>query len=145
MNWGYKLMLTFIAFALMMGYLAYRAFGTNFELVGKDYYKDELRYQQVIDGTGRANLLSTVVELRQSSDTISLQMPEEMRNKNISGAILFYCAYDSKKDRKFELNIGNDGLQFFNTSKVPPGLYTVKVDWNNEGKNYHTEKNLTIL
>jgi FixH protein len=145
MNWGYRLMFTFIAFALMMGYLAYRAFGTNFELVGKDYYKDELRYQQVIDGTDRANSLSTAVELKQSSNRISLQMPGEMRNKNISGTILFYCAYDSKKDKKFALNIGNDGLQFFNTSQVTSGRYTVKIDWNNDGKNFYTEKNLTVL
>lgn len=145
MNWGYKLMFTFIAFALMMGYLAFRAFGTNFELVGKDYYKDELRYQQVIDGTDHANSLSTVVELKQSSNLISLQMPEEMKDKNVSGSVLFYCAYDSKKDKKFELNIGHDGLQFFNTNDVTPGRYTVKVDWNNDGKNFYTEKSITVL
>jgi hypothetical protein len=145
MNWGYKLMFVFIAFALMMGYLAWRAFGTNFELVGKDYYKDELRYQQVIDGTDRANLLTTTVQLNQSSNIISLKMPEEMKNKNISGSVLFYCAYDSKKDKKFILNMSHDGLQFFNTSEVTPGRYTVKVDWSNDGKNFYTEKSITVL
>jgi len=145
MNWGYKLMFTFIAFAIMMGYLVYRSFGTNFELVGKDYYKDELRYQQVIDGTDRANLLHTAVQLKQLSDKITLQMPEEMKNKNISGSVLFYCAYDSKKDKKFILNTDGSGVQVFNTSTITPGTYTVKVDWNNEGKNFYTEKNITVL
>ena len=51
MNWGHKLMIVFIAFAAMMSYLAYRAFKTEFELVDKDYYKNELKYQEVIDGT----------------------------------------------------------------------------------------------
>ena len=74
-------MITFIVFALMMGYLVYRAFGTNFELVEEDYYKDELRYQQVIDGTGRSNMLNTSVQFNQSANGITLQMPEEMKNQ----------------------------------------------------------------
>lgn len=145
MNWGNKLMFTFIVFALMMGYLVYRAFGTNFELVESDYYKNELRYQEVIDGTDRANKLNTIVQLNQTSGTITLQMPEEMKNKNIAGSILFYCAYDSKKDKKFILNIGNDGMQVFNNQSITPGNYIVKVDWSNDGKNYYTERNITIL
>jgi hypothetical protein len=145
MNWGYKLMFTFIAFASMMGYLVYRSFGTNFELVGKDYYKDELRYQQVIDGIERANQLHTAVELKQLAGKITLQMPDEMKNKNISGSVLFYCAYDSKKDKRFVLNMDNDGTQLFDKNAVTSGTYTVKIDWNEEGKNFYTEKNITIL
>jgi hypothetical protein len=129
----------------MMGYLVYRSFGTNFELVESDYYKSELRYQEVIDGTDRANRLNTTVQLLQSPGLITLQMPDEMKNKNISGSILFYCAYDSKKDKKFILNIGQNGMQVFNNQAVAPGIYIVKVDWNNDGKNYYTEKNITII
>jgi hypothetical protein len=129
----------------MMGYLVYRSFGTNFELVGKDYYKDELRYQQVIDGIERANLLHTAVGLIQSADKITLQMPDEMKNKSISGSVLFYCAYDSRKDKKFILNMDSSGIQFFDKSAVTPGTYTVKIDWNDAGKNFYTEKSITIL
>ncbi|MES1215437.1 MAG: FixH family protein [Bacteroidota bacterium] len=145
MNWGYKLMVTFIVFAGMMGYLVYRAFGTNFELVGKDYYKDELRYQQVIDGSDRANLLKTSVEIKQSSDKIILQMPEEMKDKNISGTVLFYCAYDSKKDKNFILTLNNEGTQAFSSGEVTPGTYIVKLNWDSDGKNYYAERKLTVL
>lgn len=144
MNWGYKLMFTFIAFASMMGYLVYRSFGANFELVGKDYYKDELAYQKVIDGSNRANTLSASPVFTQSGNSIALQMPEEMKNKNISGSVLFYCAYDSKKDKMFTLNMDSNGTQLFDKSSVKPGTYTVKIDWNEEGKNFYTEKSITI-
>ena len=50
MNWGRSLILVFIVFAAFMGYLVYRASGTHFDLVSKEYYKDELRYQDKIDG-----------------------------------------------------------------------------------------------
>lgn len=144
MNWGYKLMIVFIVFAAMMSYLAYRAFKTEFELVDKDYYKNELRYQQVIDGTNRANSLSAQPFIKQDGNEIVLQMPDEMKNKNLSGSIFFYCASDSKKDRKFSLAINNDGKQSF-PELLKPGYYTVKIDWNNDGKNYYAEKYMTVL
>src|SRR3982750_1909182 len=144
MNWGYKLMFVFIAFAAMMSYLAYRAFKTEFELVDKDYYKNELRYQQVIDGTNRANSLSTQAVIKQEGREIVLQMPDEMKNKNLSGSIFFYCASDSKKDRRVSLALNNEGKQSF-SGLLTPGCYTVKIDWKNEGRNYYAEKHLAIL
>jgi hypothetical protein len=60
MNWGNKLVVVFIAFALFMGYMVYRALSTKYDLVSKDYYKDELRYQERIDGVKNAVALDSV-------------------------------------------------------------------------------------
>jgi len=49
MNWGNKLVLVFIVFGAFIGYLVYQAVNTKYDLVSKDYYKDELRYQEKID------------------------------------------------------------------------------------------------
>jgi hypothetical protein len=144
MNWGYKLLFAFIVFAGMMSYMVIRSFQSNFELVEKDYYKSELVYQQVIDGTDRANTLSASPEIKQSGGIITLQMPEEMKNKSLSGSILFYCAYDSKKDKKILLATDKNGTQVL-THILTPGNYTVKIDWNKEGENYYSEKKVTIL
>jgi FixH len=145
MNWGNKLLMTFIVFGAGMFYLVYRSMNTNFELVEKDYYKSELRYQEVIDGSNRANALSTAVNLQQTDNGIILQMPEELKSKVISGDILFYCSYDSKKDRKFQLKISSDGTQLFPSESITPGNYVVKVSWISDKQNYYTEKKLTIL
>ena len=40
MNWGNKLMLVFIVFALLIGTLVYKSINTKYDLVSKDYYKD---------------------------------------------------------------------------------------------------------
>ncbi|OYZ47929.1 MAG: hypothetical protein B7Y19_07425, partial [Sphingobacteriales bacterium 24-40-4] len=60
MNWGNKLVVVFVAFALFMGYMVYRALSTKYDLVSKDYYKDELRYQERIDGVKNAVALDSV-------------------------------------------------------------------------------------
>jgi hypothetical protein len=144
MSWGYKLMSVFIVFAAMIGYMSFRCFNTNFELVEKEYYKSELKYQDVIDGAAHANALSASPVFKQSGGDIILQLPDEMKNASISGNVLFYCAYDSKKDRRISLAIDKNGAQSF-SSMVLPGVYTVKIDWNKDGKNYYAEKSVTIL
>jgi len=145
MNWGNKLLVAFIVFGLGMGYLAYRSMNTNFELVENDYYKQELRYQQVIDGKKEANNLALPVNVEQTAEGIILQLPEEMKNKTISGNIWFYCAYDAKKDKKFALKTNNAGMQSFQPESITPGNYTVKINWSDEEKKYYAEKSLTVL
>lgn len=145
MNWGNRLLLVFIVFGLGMSYLAYRAMNTDFELVESDYYKQELGYQQVIDGTAKANKLSSAIQLVQSGDGIVLQLPAEMNNKKIEGDIWFYCAYDSKKDRKLSIETDTNGKQLLKESVVEPGNYTVKINWKDDQNKYYTEKFLTVL
>lgn len=137
-------MFTFIAFALMIGYLVYRAFGTKFDLVEKEYYKSELKYQDIINGTGSANALSTAVQVAQLDSSIVIQMPEEMKRSAVTGKIWFYCAYDSKKDKLISLKINNEGTQVVRRDEITPGNYIVKIDWVNEGNSFYTEKQINI-
>lgn len=145
MNWGNKLLLTFIVFAAGMGFLVYRSVTTNFELVEKDYYKQELRYQQKIDGMREANNLTAAVNFSQNEKGIHLQFPAEMKEKPLTGEIWFYCAYDKKKDKKFGLLTGPDATQSFRLDEIEPGSYTVKINWKDGVKEYYSEKTLTVL
>jgi hypothetical protein len=145
MNWGNRLLITFIVFGAGIFYLVFRSMNTNFELVEKDYYKSELRYQDVIDGSNRANALNSAVKLEQTSEGLVLQLPDEMKDQAISGTVLFYCAYDANQDRKFALKTNTKGAQSFEKGQITPGSYTMKIDWNTNGKNYYTEKTITII
>ena len=145
MNWGNRLLITFIIFGAGILYLVYRSMNTNFELVEKDYYKSELHYQQVIDGSNRADALHSSVKLEQRENYILLQLPEEMKNKEITGDVLFYCSYDEKKDKKFILKVDNEGTQVFQKGAITPGNYTVKINWSIDSNNYYTEKTLTVF
>jgi FixH len=144
MNWGNKLLITFVVFGGGMFYLVYRSVTTNFELVDKDYYKNELRYQDVIDGVKRANALNDVVKLTPTVKGLELQLPAEMRDQKIAGTVHFYCAYDALKDRKFELNTDATGLQVLNAKLIASGNYTVKINWNAGGEEYYTEKSISL-
>jgi FixH len=144
MNWGNKLLVTFVVFGAGMIFLVYRAVKTNYELVEKDYYKNELSYQQVIDGVNRVNALSTSVKIQSVAEGILLQLPEEMKNKTISGTIWFYCAYDEKKDKKADLDLSADASEVFSKELLQPGTYTVKLNWVADEKAYYAENSLTV-
>jgi hypothetical protein len=145
MNWGNRLLVTFIVFGAGMCYLVYRSMHTNYELVEKDYYKTELKYQDVINASGHAGQLKSLVRLQQTKDGILLQMPGEMQGSKIEGNIWFYCAYDAARDKKFSLELNTDSGQLFPNAVVLPGTYIVKINWASAGKDYYTENNLTVL
>ena len=145
MNWGQKLMMGFIVVAAGMIYLAYRCMHVNTDLVTKEYYKDELKYQDVIDGTKMANALNGKVQLIQDQEEITVQLPAEMKNENVSGNIWFYCAADVKKDRHISIKTNSEATQQINKKILIPGIYTVKFDWSSNNKHYHAEQTFTIL
>ncbi len=143
MNWGNRLILVFLVFGAGMGYLVYRSMNTNYELVESDYYKQELRYQNVIDEHNSANALSAQVTIEKKDGEIAVQFPEEMKNKTLTGELYFYCAYDSKKDKRLTLQADSNGLQTIPGGTILPGSYTVKIKWNNGEKAYYAEQTLT--
>lgn len=144
MNWGQKLIIVFILFATGMGYLVYRCMHIDTELVTKEYYKEELRFQDVIDGTKAAYALKGKIQLAQQDQVITVQLPGEMKNKKVTGTIWFYCASDSKKDRHIPIETNSDARQQISKGIFSPGDYTVKFAWMCDDKHYYTEQPFRI-
>ncbi|MBS1668555.1 MAG: FixH family protein [Bacteroidetes bacterium] len=144
MNWGNKLLLVFVAFASLIGYMVYRCTNTPVNLVTAEYYKDELAYQDVIDATNNANALRTKASLAQTGSAIEVQLPDEMKARKIKGSILFYCPYNSGNDRRIELSLDSNASQLLDIKKFSKGFYKVKIDWNDQHKHYYTEEPFTI-
>lgn len=143
-NWGHKLTLGFIAFAGMILYLVFQSINTRFDLVSKEYYKDELQYQQVIDGVNRANQLSQTVSVVQTDKYIVIQLPGEMKQTPVSGSLWFYCADNARKDFKMPLQVNAEAVQSIDSRTFMAGKYTVKIHWESKGQRYYTEQFITI-
>lgn len=141
MHFGHKIMIGFSCFALLMGVLVYKSLNTTFELVSKDYYKDELNYQEIIDASASSNKLNGAIQININQDTIDIQLPEMMTGKQISGEVFFYCASNSKKDKRFALNEAKLSIKKW---ELQQGTYTVKTKWTSEGVPYYNEQNLII-
>jgi hypothetical protein len=145
MNWGNRLLLVFVVFAGGMSYMVYRCVQTPVVLADKEYYKNELAYQQVIDGTNKANALSVPVRLNKADDMIIVEFPPEMKNLPLEGNVFFYCASDETKDRKIKLNIASGGRMEIDKKLLATGNYTVKIRWHSGGNDYYTEQPFLVL
>ena len=144
LNWGHKLTIGFVAFASMIVYLVVQSMNTRYDLVSKEYYKEELQYQQVIDGTSRANQLSSHTTITQTNDKLLVQLPNEMQQKTITGSILFYSIDNSQKDRKIPLQVDVNGAQTIDSRSFMAGRYTAKIGWESSGVQYYSEVPVTI-
>jgi len=145
MSWGNRLLLVFIAFTGLMSYMTYRCMQTPVELVAKEYYRDELAFQQVIDGTNNAHALSREISITQESGKIIIEFPPEMKNSLLTGDILFYHAANEARDRKVKLYVPNGGKLELDPGLTGPGQFTVKITWNAQNKNYYAEQPFTVL
>ena len=143
-NWGHKLLLAFLAFGGLIIYLVYSCMQTNFDLVSKEYYKDELAYQQVIDGTANANALSSTVTVRANDEFVTIGFPGEMKSGEITGTAWFYCATDARRDKKIPLETGTGAVQQIPVKQLLPGVYTVKISWDHNNHHYYTEQEIRL-
>lgn len=144
MSWGTKIILVFSLFVALMLTLVYKSYNTKFELVSKDYYKDELEYQKVIDASKNSADLSVSIEIKQDDRNFVIVFPDGIKSTDIAGDVHFYCPYNSENDIKFALKTKEDGTLIFNNETLKDGRYVLKVNCNLNGKPYFVEKDITI-
>ena len=72
LNWGHYIVITFTAFVLLIGFMVYRSFQHNNDLVADDYYAKELQFQDVIDRQKRANDLEQNITWERAEDGLPM-------------------------------------------------------------------------
>ena len=144
MNWGNRLLITFIVFGSGMIYLVYRSMHTNFELVEKEYYKSELVYQDVIDARKNTEGLNTSLQILVDEANVSFVFPGEINVSTIEGDVRFYCPYDERLDRKFTLKSSGNGRYSISKKLIATGNYQAKINCRSTGKNYYFDEYISI-
>jgi nitrogen fixation protein FixH len=114
-----------------MSYLVYRCMKEPVNLVSKEYYREEIAYQDVIDS-------------RKNTSTLSSTLPAEMKHKKTAGKILLYYPANAKYDRQFTLQTDTTAFQALSKETLMPGNYVVKITWQAGGTNYYSEQPITI-
>lgn len=139
-SWGYKIAFVYITFAAGIGVLAFKASNEKFDLVTKDYYEQELKYQQVIDQSANAARLSAPVTAEKTDGELKINFPAEMKDKKKTVDFYLYCPADAKKDFRKTVEVSEDAF----ITSLPAGmkgLYELKLTWQADNlKYYHEQK-----
>ena len=142
-SWGYKIAAVYLLFVAGIGVLVFKANNERFDMVTKDYYGEELKYQQVIDESANANELSAPVSVERNEGAVTVRFPVEMKDKKIDVDFYLYYPADDKKDFRKSLTINT--LEF--NQLLPEGakgMYELKLSWTADGKKYYNERKIFL-
>ena len=143
-SWGYRITILYVGFMGIILTLVTICMRQTVELESKDYYAQELKYQDRIDATNNANALAGSIEHEISNKQIILSIPVNQLSKDFSGEVYFFCPSDGLKDIKVKMQFDASGKQVINNTGLQKGAYKMKLSWKSNGKNFYKEEIISI-
>ena len=145
MNWRYKITGVIVVFVSFIMFLVVKAMRQDdIHLVAKDYYKQEIEYQNEINKLKNVQNLRDHFELEYVSEhhMFRLKFPEH----TTKGEIRFFRPADARKDFKVPIAVGQDGVQLIPLQgrKMAQGFWRLKIDWQDASKKYYVERRITV-
>lgn len=137
-GWGWKIALGYGGFVAMIICLVVASGHQKIDLVSKDYYKDEIGYQQVLDASKNQASLAGVLTIHANEQEIVIDFPDEFKNKVLTGTVRFYSAVNNEWDRNFDINT-TESRYAASRKSLQATTYTVKVSYKVEGKEFYYE------
>jgi len=141
MNFGKWIVVAFISFALYITVLVVICMRQDLNLVSKDYYRDELRYQQKLDKANNANHLDHLPTIAIENGLARISFGKNQHIQN--GRLRIERPSNEKLDRNFSLS-PDQSTQEFNLGNWKPGLYRASVTWSMNDKEYYFEKQIIL-
>jgi nitrogen fixation protein FixH len=141
----YVIIGAFICFISYISYFVSKAMRSEVNLVSKDYYQQELDYQDHIEVMNRTNALNQDVTVAAPAGTnqVIINIPGAANNK-VTGNISFFRPSDSDQDFQIPVNLNESQNQILNTDKLSKGLWRVKVNYTHGGQHYFSETQITL-
>ena len=144
MNWGLRITLLYLGFVALILTLVGLTMRQKVDLVSKDYYQQELQYQQRIDRTANTSTLSAPPSCTIQGSNIVLTFPGELRGKEITGTILFFRPSDASKDRTVAISVDAAGTQAVPMAALSSGMYKMQLEWKAGTLEFYHESILRI-
>ena len=145
MNWGYKILLLFSGFVIMILFMVFLAYRQDVPLVAEDYYRMELKYQEEIDMLKNARSLNdpVVIGISPEQNILVIRYPESQSGP-IAGTIRLMRPSDPSLDTEFLVKTGENHLQEIHIGSLKKGFWKIKIFWMNGGDKFLEEKDIII-
>lgn len=144
MNWGNKIAIVYSIFVIIIVAMVWISFSHPTDLVSKDYYAQELAYQQKIDAIQREHQLDTSIQTQWVDSGLWIMYPQSVQGIDFKGKISLYCPSDESKDFQVPLDFNNQGRFFIPKSTWKNGYYQAQLSWENNHHSYYKEFYLSV-
>jgi len=135
------------AFICFMSYIIFfvtQAMRSEVNLVSKDYYQQELDYQnhiEVMNRTAAQNQEVTVAAPAGASQVI-INIPGAAGK--IAGNIQFFRPSDATQDFQMPIKLNESQNQIINTEKLAKGFWRVKINYTLGQEKFYYETRITL-
>ncbi|MBA4056656.1 MAG: hypothetical protein C0490_18220 [Marivirga sp.] len=138
MNFGNWIVVAFILFAVFIGTLVTVCVREDVDLVSKDYYQQELQYQDQIQRLNNTSRLLEKPEVKIVNQR--LQVVFSKWDDIDNGEIKLFCPSNPKMDRNFPLVRSSERVQSFTVESLQKGMYRAKLMWKVDGNEFYMEE-----
>ncbi len=139
MSWGIKITILYIGFVVLIVTMVAMTMSQKVDLVSKDYYAQELKFQDKIDQSNRANALIEPLNWMVSNGKIEINFPKEFKNQKITGTINLFRPSDASLDKKIAVSSMQNGKQIISTSTLKAGVYKIQIEWKVGDESFYNE------
>ncbi|MFY0628526.1 MAG: FixH family protein [Reichenbachiella sp.] len=144
MNWGNSIILTFFIFAAIIITMVTISMRQDVNLVEKNYYEEEIAYQDQIDRINNFNELKEKPSIRKKGKQLVVTFPEVLISSISKGQIQLYRPSTSKLDRRIKIALTDQGNQTISLQGMEKGLWKVKLRWNSTKKEYFNSQSIVL-
>lgn len=146
MNWGTKIVLSFVGFALIMLTMVMISVNEDVNLVAEDYYTQEIEYEDQIERMKNTRGLVEAPTITHNRDTktITLAFPKALGPDFLEGEIYMFRPSDSRYDVKANVEL-NENFEFsIPIENRKKGLWKIKLLWSNGEIEFYDEKKVVF-
>lgn len=142
MNWGKWIIVAFVLFAAFIATLVTVCMRQDVSLVSKNYYQDELAYQQQIVRMNNVNQLASKPVIKKTGGYLELDFND--LNKIENGELALFSPADANNDKTYAVAATEASKQIFPINDVAQGVYRARLRWAMNGKEYFFETIIRI-
>ncbi|MFO7256928.1 MAG: FixH family protein [Bacteroidota bacterium] len=142
MNWGKAIILSFVLFGAFVAGMVTVCIRQDINLVTRDYYKEELAYQEQLDRKQNALDLEIQPEILIRENHLEVHYPEF--GSVSSGTVMLFRPSDASLDHEFQLTPASGPVQRFELQSLAKGLYKARMQWVMDGREYYIEKVIVL-
>lgn len=142
-NWGHKIVVVFGIFVIGILFLVYKSSQQKMDLVQKNYYADELKYQEVIDASKNAKEIGGSLNVIRKGGHLLVSLPAAFHSSAVKGVAHLYYAADETRDISKSFVTSNGEFEM-DLMTMMNGYYTLKLTIELNEKQYYYEQKLNF-
>lgn len=142
--WPYALIAYFAVFiSAVIGFITWSVH-QKMDLVGADYYDQEIRYQSQIDKLRRTAAMGPAMPIDYAPGRITFRLPREQVSQGVTGSVQLYRPSNAGMDRTVPLAVDSTGLQHIDATALTAGLWRIRISWKAGGEEFYRDDSLVI-